>query len=77
MRCGNKYVTGAPAFRSNILALCDPNSTAPRLTRKLHGEKNCSSNICTDFRDTVTAELNEFVPSSGRESNNFTRDGVL
>ena len=78
MRCGNKFAIEAPAFGPSIPALCDPNSTAPCCNHEIawcgSGEKNCSCDRCRDFRNTVTAELSEFVPSSGCEFNNFTSE---
>ena len=78
MGCGNKFAMDAPAFGPKLPTSCDPKSTAPCCNQEIawygYGEKNCSCDGCTDFRNTVTAELNEFVPSSGCEFNNFTSE---
>lgn len=76
MRCGNMYPLDAPDFGAAIPSLCDPLSTAPccnhELARCGAGQENCACERCTDFRNTVAAELNEFVTSFGCEFKNFT-----
>ena len=76
MRCGNMFAIEAPAFGPTIPALCDPNSTAPCCNQEIGrcgtGKENCLCHKCTDYRNTVTAELNEFAPSSGCQFKNFT-----
>ena len=78
MQCGNKFAINAPAFGPKIPALCDPNSAAPCCNQEIawcgSGEKNCSCKRCTDFRKKVTAELSEFVPTSGCKFKNFTTE---
>lgn len=75
-RCGNKFPLDATAFGLNIPSLCDASSPNPccnhDLARCGSGNKDCQCERCTDFRNIVSAELNEFVPSSGCEFKNFT-----
>ena len=76
MRCGNMYPLNAPDFGAAVPSLCDRLSSAPCcnhvLARCGAGKENCSCESCTDYRNTVAAELNEFVTSSGCEFKNFT-----
>ena len=76
MRCGNMFAIDAFGFDPPIPALCDARSVAPCCNHVLgrcgSGQENCLCNKCTDFRNTVDAELNEFVASSGCEFKNFT-----
>lgn len=78
MRCKNEFAIDEPAFGPKLPALCDPKSPAPCCNQEIawcgYGEKNCSGDRCTDLRNTVTVESNEFVPSSGCEFNNFTSE---
>lgn len=75
-RCGNLFVIDAPGFGPSIPALCDPRSVAPCCNQKFgqcgSGKEYCLCNRCKDFRNTVMAELNEFVSTSGCEFKNFT-----
>ena len=76
LRCGNIFPLDAKDFGLNISALCDPHSRAPCCNHKSgwcgSGQENCSCNSCTDYRNTVAAELYEFVSSSGCQFKNFT-----
>ena len=76
LRCGNMFPLDSHDFRFKVSALCDPHSSAPCCNHKSgwcgSGQENCSCNNCTDYRNTVAAELNEFVSSSGCQFKNFT-----
>lgn len=78
MRCGNMYPLDAPDFGAIIPSLCDPLSMAPCCNHQLAacgaGQENCTCERCTDFRNTVSAELHQFVTSSGCEFKNFTSE---
>lgn len=76
MQCGNMFPIDVPDFGAVIPSLCDPFSSSPCCN---HMSGTCGSDVwhcacdrCTDFRNTVVAELNEFVPSSGCQFKNFT-----
>ena len=76
LRCGNIFPLDSQDFGPNISALCDPHSRAPCCNHKFgwcgSGQENCSCNSCTDYRNTVAAELYEFISSSGCLFKNFT-----
>ena len=75
-KCGKKFPLKAPNFGLPVPSLCDPEGTDPccnhDLTKCGSAKEDCQCTSCTDFRNIVSAELHEFVPSSGCEFQNFS-----
>ena len=76
MHCGNMFPMNTPDFGAAIPSLCDPLSLAPCCNHVSatcgSAKENCACDRCTDFRNTIDAELNEFVTFSGCHFKNFT-----
>ena len=71
MRCGTNF-----KLAGNIASQCDENSSAPCCNndkgRCGSGTEFCSCKNCIDFRKQISAELFEYIPSSGCMFKNFT-----